>query len=66
MVNEIYFLRDQMVRLGYANEEIDAWIHHIIGDISIAQLNNQDCVELIDYLNGYIAFARKKATTNTG
>ena len=59
MVDEIYSLRDQMVRLGYATGEVDAWIHHVIGDIPIDQLNSQDCVELIDYLNSYILFAIK-------
>jgi len=66
MVEEIYSLIDQMVHLGYTTGEIDAWIHHVMGDIPIEQLNEQDCAELIDHLNGYIEFARKKATTNTG
>ena len=60
MVNEIYSLRDQMLYLGYAIGEVDKWIHHVIGDIPIEQLNDQDCVELIDHLNNYISYARNK------
>ena len=59
MVDEIYALIDQMVHLGYTTGEINAWIHHVMGDIPIEQLNDQDCVELIDYLNSYILFAIK-------
>ncbi len=59
MVEKIYALREQMVNLGYATGEIDAWIRHVIGDIPIDQLNIQDCMELIDNLNSYLLFAQK-------
>jgi hypothetical protein len=60
MIDEIYLLRDQMVHLGYATGEVDAWIRHVMGDIPVDQLNDQDSIELIDYLNSYISFARKE------
>ncbi|WP_371372402.1 hypothetical protein [Sporomusa aerivorans] len=59
MIEKIYSLREQMVKLGYAIGEIDAWIRHVMGDIPIDQLDNQDCLELIDNLNSYILFAKK-------
>lgn len=60
MIEEIYSLRDQMIHFGYTTGEIDAWIHHVIGDIPIEQLNDQDCVELISSLNGYISYVKAK------
>jgi hypothetical protein len=65
MVDEIYSLREQMVSLGYAIREIDAWISHVIGDIPFEQLNDEDCVELVDSLKEYVAYARKKATVQS-
>lgn len=59
MVEKIYSLRQQMINLGYATGEIDAWIRHVMGDIPIDQLDNQDCLELIDNLTSYIRFAKK-------
>ncbi|WP_176215458.1 hypothetical protein [Sporomusa malonica] len=53
-----------MVHLGYATREVDAWIRHVMGDIPIEQLNDQDSIELIDHLHSYISFARDKAIIN--
>lgn len=64
MVDEIYSLRDQMVNLGYATKEVDAWICHVMGDIPINQLNDEDSIELIDHLHSYISFARDKTIIN--
>ncbi|MBP2635588.1 MAG: hypothetical protein H6Q72_1495 [Firmicutes bacterium] len=63
MVDEIYSLRNQMVYLGYATREIDAWISHVIGDIPFEQLNDEDCIELINSLKDYVSYATRKAAT---
>jgi hypothetical protein len=60
MIDEVYSLINQMLHLGYTAGEIDKWISHVMGDIPIEQLNEQDCAELIDHLNSYIAYAKNK------
>jgi hypothetical protein len=60
MIDEIYLLRDQMLNLGYTSGEIDRWIRHVIGDIPIEQLSEQDCTELISQLKSYISYAKNK------
>jgi hypothetical protein len=60
MIDEIYSLINQMLNLGYTSGELDKWISHVIGDIPIEQLSEQDCIELINQLKSYISYAINK------
>ena len=59
MDTQIKLLRGEMVSLGYVEGEVNAFIHDVIGNKTIDSLSNQECRELIDYLNSYISFAKK-------
>ncbi len=56
---QISLLQEQMVNLGYKEGEVNAFIHDVIGDTPINTLNEHEYLELIEYLNSYISFARK-------
>ncbi|WP_425059318.1 hypothetical protein SCACP_40010 [Sporomusa carbonis] len=59
VVEQIYSLKNEMIHLGYAEGEVNAFIHDVIGDKTIASLDSQECEELYDYLSSYVSFAKK-------
>ncbi len=52
-------LKAEMQRLGYAEGEVNAFIHDFTGDKKLSELNSKEYEELADYLHSYIRFARK-------
>lgn len=59
LLQQILECKTELVRLGYREGEVGAFIHEVIGDKALASLNDEESNEVVDYLQDYINFAKK-------
>lgn len=55
----ISYFMSEMQNLGYAEEEVNAFVHDILEDRQLSELSQEERKEIIDYLDDYLAFGKK-------
>ena len=66
MEEYIEYFCAEMQELGYAAGEVNAFVHDVVEDSKLSELNQEESMEIMDYMKSYLLFAKKckKVTQN--